>query len=111
MTIGSPIQARGLLASVAATTATGAGTAFGVQPTEKVAMQVTAASTAATGTQVKIEGSLDGTNWFDVGGTQTYTSTGTSIYVSTGTFVATVVRANVVVHAATGTIAASLVAV
>ena len=111
MSIGSPIQARGMMASVAATTATGAGTAFAVPPTQTVAMQVVHGSTAATATQVKIEGSLDGTNWFDIGGTQSYSAAGTSIYVSTGSFVTTNVRANVVVHAATGTVAASLVVV
>ena len=111
MNIHSPVQARGLLTSVAATTEVGAGTAFGVQPIEKVAMQVVHGSTAATPTQVKIEGSLDGTNWFDIGATQSYNTAATSIYVSTGSFVATVVRANVVVHAATGTVQAGLAVV
>ena len=113
MSISSPIQSRGTLTSVTATTATGAGTAFPTQPTQMVAMQVTAASTTAffTQVQVKMEGSLDGTNWFDVGATQTYAAIGTSVYVSTGAFILTQMRANVVTHTATGTIEVSLVAV
>lgn len=109
--IGSPIQARGLTESVAATTATGAGTSISVPPTQLVAMQVTHGSTAAVATAVKIEGSLDGTNWFDIGAGQAYTAAATSVYVSTGTFIASVVRANVTAHTSTGTVSASLMAV
>ena len=111
MSVSPPAQARGLMPSLVATTSTGAGTGFGVPPTQTVAMQVTAASTAAVGTDIQMEGSLDGSFWFNVGAAQTYTSTGVSVYVSTGVFVATSIRASVVVHTATGTIAASLVAV
>ena len=109
--IGSPIQARGLTQSVAATTATGAGTTISTPPTQTVAMQVTHTSTAATATDVKIEGSLDGTNWFDIGATQSFTTATTVVYVSTGTFVASLVRANVTAHTSTGTVTASLLAV
>lgn len=109
--IGKSIQARGLMASVVATTATGAGQAFGVQPTEKIAMQVTHTSTAAIATQVKLEGSFDETNWFDIGAAQSYNTAATSVYVSTGSFIATTIRANVTAHTSTGTVAASLVAV
>lgn len=111
MSIGSPIKSRGLLASVAATTAVGAGTEFSVPTTEKVAMQVTHGSTAASATTVKIQGSLDGTNWFDIGGEQSFTTATTVVYVSTGTFVAQVVRANVTAHTSTGTVSAALVVV
>ena len=111
MSVSQPVQARGLLTSVAATTATGAGTVFGVPPTEKVAMQVTHGSTAATPTQVKMEGSLDGVNWFDIGAAQSYATAATSVYVSTGSFIATNIRANVTAHTSTGTVLVSLVAV
>ena len=110
MTVSPPAQARGLMDSVVATTSTGAGSAFGVPPSSKVAMQVTRASTAAVGTQIKMEGSLDGVNYFDVGGTQTYATTGVTVYVSTGDYLLTSVRASVVVHTATGTIAAAITA-
>lgn len=111
MSIGSPIKSRGLLASVTATTATGAGTAFSVPATQTVAMQVTHGSTAASATTVKIQGSLDGDYWFDIGAEQSYATAATTVYVSTGTFVAQMVRANVTAHTSTGTVAASLVVV
>lgn len=111
MTVGQSIQTRGLLASVVATTATGAGTDFGCPPTQTVALQGTHTSTAAVATTVQIEGSLDGANWFNIGAAQSYATAATAIYVSTGSFVATVVRANVTAHTSTGTISASLAVV
>ena len=98
----------GPMESVTATTSTGPGTEFPTVPFDTVAMSVLRASTAATGTEIQAQGSLDGVNWFALGATQTYTSTGVSVYVSTGSYLATTVRAAVLVHAATGTVTVSL---
>lgn len=108
MVTRSAIGTYGLMDSIVSSTSTGPGTSFPVATADNVAMSVTRASTAATGTQVQVQGSLDGTNWFTLGATQTYTSTGTSVYNSTGLYLATEIRANVVIHAATDVISVSL---
>jgi hypothetical protein len=110
MTIRKEISSYGLMKSIDDTTSTGAGTSFPVANAQTVALQVNAASTAAVATQVKVQGSLDGTNWVDIIAAQSYTSTGAVIKTSTGVFMVNHVRAVTTVHTATGAITAYLAA-
>ena len=99
----------GSMATIPLTTATGAGTSFGVVPLDTVAISTLRTSTAAVATAVIAQGSLDGDNWYSLGASQTYQTTGVTVYLATGAFLATYVRANMTAHTATGTISVDIV--
>ena len=98
----------GTMATIPATTITGVGTGFGVVPMDTVAISTLRNSTAAVATAVIAQGSLDGTNWYNLGASQTYQTTGVTVYLATGAFLATYVRAELTAHTATGTISVDI---
>ena len=103
-----PPRVPGLMRSVDASTSTGPGTSFSVSPATRVAMQVVRPTTAAVATSVTVQGSMDGTNWVNLGAAQTFQTIGSSIYVSTGVYLVAAVRANVNAHTAVGPITVNL---
>ena len=94
----------GILNSVVDTTSTGVGASFSIVPTDTVAIQTLRNATAATGTEIQTQGSLDGSHWFSLGAAQTYATTGITVYLTTGAFLASFVRANVNLHTSTGAV-------
>lgn len=86
--------------SVAASTATGAGTSFPLDsPANLVAMQVVRPTNSTC--TVRIEGSIAGDTWVTLGAAQNFSSTGSTIYVSTGTYLVGKVRAFVATNGST----------
>ncbi len=98
----------GTMETISATTILGTGTVFGVVPMDTVAISTLRNSTAAVGTAVIAQGSLDGTNWYSLGASQTYTTTGVTVYLATGAYLANYVRAELTAHTATGTISVNI---
>lgn len=85
--------------SVAATTSTGPGSAINGVFTG-AAVSVTRTSTGTV--TVQLQGSIDGTNYINLGASQTAAVAGTTIYRSTGTFLVAYLRALVTANAAPG---------
>ncbi len=99
----------GSMATIPATTVEATGAEFGVVPLDTVAISTLRASTAAVASAVIAQGSLDGSNWFDLGASQEYQTTGVTVYLATGPFLVTYVRAELTAHTATGTVSVDIV--
>ena len=97
-------SAGGVIKSLNASTAVGAGAAFDLQA-GYTTFSVQVLDTASTNLEVNLQGSLDGTNWANLGSTALYTSTAGSIVKSTSSVPVQYVRLNLITQNASTAVA------